>query len=161
MYKPCLSDVKKIRNTKYNEWFREIFLTSFGKCHNMQISEKQGRIFERYLEDDPNNWRHENSSYYKGIVNGLYVRLQASGAYNGTAYTSTGRKTLYRTVYFLTIAEDQTEKEINIGKELEILENKIDTMYEENSDNPAIGVEEEKEDYLYNQLGMIHKSYGL
>lgn len=161
MYKPCLSDVKKIRNTKYNEWFRETFLTSFGKCHNMQISEKQGRIFERYLEDDPNNWRHENSSYYKGIVNGLYIRLQASGAYNGTAYTSTGRKTLYRTVYFLTIAEDQTEKEINIGKELEILENKIDTMYKENPDNPAIGVEEEKEDYLYNQLGMIHKSYGL
>lgn len=61
----------------------------------------------------------------------------------------------------MTIAEDQTEKEINIGKELEILENKIDTMYEENPDNPAIGVEEEKEDYLYNQLGMIHKSYGL
>ena len=93
MYKPCLSDVKKIRNTKYNEWFRETFLTSFGKCHNMQISEKQGRIFERYLEDDPNNWRHENSSYYKGIVDGLYIRLQASGTYNGTAYTSTGRKT--------------------------------------------------------------------
>ena len=60
----------------------------------------------------------------------------------------------------MTIAEDQTEKEINIGKELEILQNKIDTMYEENPENPAIGIEEEKEDCLYNQLGMIHKSYG-
>lgn len=159
MFKTYLSNCKKIRNTKYNTWFREIFLTSFGKCYHKQISEKQGEIFERYLEEEPENWRHANANYYSGIINGLFIRLQASGAYNGTTYTATGRKTLYRTVYSLTIAEDQTEKEIEIREELEALEKKIDAMYDENPDDPAIDAEEEKEAALQKQLGEIYKSY--
>lgn len=160
MYKTYLHHVKKIRNTKHNEWFRETFLNSFGECLHKQISEKQGEIFERYLEEDSNNWRHANSSYYKGIVNGLYIRLQASGAYNGTAYTSTGRETLYRTVYFLTIAKDQTEREISIREKLEVLEDKIDAMYDKNPDDPSIDEEEKIETDLYSQLDYIYKSYG-
>lgn len=159
MFKTYLSNYKKIRNTKNNAWFRETFLTSFGKCYHKQISEKQGEIFERYLQEEPENWRHANASYYGGIVNGLFVRIQVSGAYNGTAYTSTGRKTLYRSVYSLTIAEDQTEKEIEIREKLEALEKKIDAMYDENPDNPAIDAEEEKEAALQKQLGEIYKSY--
>lgn len=154
MFKTYLSNYKKIRNTKYNAWFRETFLTSFGKCY-----QKQGEIFERYLQEEPENWRHANASYYGGIVNGLFVRVQVSGAYNGTAYTATGRKTLYRSVYSLTIAEDQTEKEIEIREKLEALEKKIDAMYDENPDNPAIDAEEEKEAALRKQLGEIYKSY--
>lgn len=156
MFKTYLSNYKKIRNTKHNAWFRETFLTSFGKCYHKQISEKQGEIFERYLQEDPENWRHANASYYSGIVDGLFIRIQASGAYNGTA---TGRKTLYRTVYSLTIAEDQTEKEIEIREKLEALEKKIDAMYDENPDDPAIDAEEEKEAALQKQLGEIYKSY--
>ena len=159
MFKTYLSNYKKIRNTKNNAWFRETFLTSFGKCYHKQISEKQGEIFERYLQEEPENWRHANASYYGGIINGLFVRIQVSGAYNGTAYTSTGRKTLYRSVYSLTIAEDQTEKEIEIREKLEALEKKIDAMYDENPDNPAIDAEEEKEAALQKQLGEIYKSY--
>lgn len=159
MFKTYLSNYKKIRNTKNNAWFRETFLTSFGKCYHKQISEKQGEIFERYLQEEPENWKHANASYYGGIVNGLFVRIQVSGAYNGTAYTATGRRTLYRSVYSLTIADDQTEKEIEIREKLEALEEKIDAMYDENSDNLAIDAEEEKEAALQKQLGEIYKSY--
>ena len=159
MYKTYLSYCKKIKNTKSNAWFRETFLPSFGKCHHKPISEKQGEIFKRYLEEVPENWKHANADYYSGIVNGLFVKLQASGAYNGSMYTVTGRKTLYRTIYSLTIADDQTEREIAIRKELETLEEKIDAMYEENPGNPLIDIEEEKEADLERQLGEIYKSY--
>lgn len=159
MFKPCLSSVKRIKRTKSNSWFIEKFLPSFKNCYHKQISEKQGKIFEKYLEEDPNNWKHANASYYKGIADGLYIRLQVSGAYNGTAYTSTGRKTLYRAVYALTVTEDQTEKEILIHQELEAIGKKIDVICGEDPDNPLIDAEEEKETDLYNQLSEITKKY--
>ena len=56
-YKHGGNTMEKIRETKYNEWFRNIFLESFGHCKNKQISEKQGLIFEKYLKEDPENWR--------------------------------------------------------------------------------------------------------
>ena len=59
----------------------------------------------------------------------------------------------------MTIAEDQTEKEIEIREKLEALEKKIDAMYDENPDDPAIDAEEEKESALQKQLGEIYKSY--
>ena len=62
--------MEKIRETKYNEWFRNTFLESFGHCKGKQISEKQGLIFEKYLKEDPENWRHANAFYYSGIISG-------------------------------------------------------------------------------------------
>lgn len=75
--------MEKIRETKYNEWFRNTFLESFGHCKGKQISEKQGLIFEKYLKEDPENWRHANAFYYSGIISGKKIRLQESSAYNG------------------------------------------------------------------------------
>lgn len=51
-YKHGGNAMEKIRETKYNEWFRNIFLESFGHCKSKQISEKQGLIFEKYLKED-------------------------------------------------------------------------------------------------------------
>lgn len=34
------------------KWFKEIFLPSFEKGKEIQISEKQFRIFERYLKEN-------------------------------------------------------------------------------------------------------------
>ena len=159
MFKPYLSSVRRIENTKSNVWFREKFLPSFENCYHKQISEKQGKIFERYLEECPDNWRHRNASYFNGIVNGLYVRLQVSSAYNGSVSTATGLKTLYRAVYTLTVTADQTEKEILIHQELEALGKKIDAMCDEDPGNPLIDEEEVKETDLYNQLNEIAKKY--
>lgn len=52
------------------KWFKEIFLPSFEKGKEIRISEKQFRIFERYLKESK-----EDGYVYKiwGKVNNLKV----------------------------------------------------------------------------------------
>lgn len=117
--------MEKIRETKYNEWFRNTFLESFGHCKGKQISEKQGLIFEKYLKEDPENWRHANAFYYSGIISGKKIRLQESSTYNGSTKGHT--RTLYRTVYYITIYEESDENgnTIVINDKNEILSNNV------------------------------------
>jgi hypothetical protein len=83
------------------KWFKEVFLPSFEDCQGKRISEKQGMIFEKYL--DPENYSHDNAEYFSKIVNGRKIKLQKSATFNGCYYDKRGRHTKYRDEYFLTI----------------------------------------------------------
>lgn len=133
-----------------NKWFLETFLPSFGLCNGKQISQKQGEIFVRYLNRD--DYVSENAYHYSGMVNGLLIKLQESGAYNGSAYTSTGRKTLYRTVYFLSIKEDTSERENEIREELEKVKEMWDNAYNAGASEEELDRIEDMDAKLYNEL---------
>lgn len=133
-----------------NKWFLETFLPSFGLCKGKQISEKQGDIFVRYLNEEDYSTR--NSYYYSGMVNGLMIKLQESWAYNGSAYTSTGRKALYRTVYFLSIKEDTSEREKEIRAELENLKEMWDNAYNSGASDEELDEIEAMDGKLYTEL---------
>lgn len=133
-----------------NKWFLETFLPSFGLCKGKQISEKQGDIFVRYLNEEDYSTR--NSYYYSGMVNGLMIKLQESWAYNGSAYTGTGRKALYRTVYFLSIKEDTSEREKEIRAELENLKEMWDNAYNSGASDEELDEIEAMDGKLYTEL---------
>ena len=67
-----------IRNTRrfsFMKWFKEVFLPSFEDCKGKRISEKQGMIFEKYLDFDYSN---DNAEYFIKIINGKKIKLQKS-----------------------------------------------------------------------------------
>lgn len=68
---------------KLNKWFEEQFLPSF-QLGCQQISERQFRIFEKYLIEDSENWRSNNIEYWRGIVNGFCVTASRHSVWNGT-----------------------------------------------------------------------------
>lgn len=142
--------MEKIKETKYNEWFRNVFLESFGFCEYKNISEKQGLIFEKYLKEEPDNWRHANAFYYSGIIAGKKIRLQESSAYNGCTKGHT--KTLYRTVYSVTIKADNTEEENQIRKEIKEFNNAFYTAADSGASDEELDSIEEKLDSLYKIL---------
>lgn len=133
-----------------NKWFLETFLPSFGLCKGKQISEKQGEIFRKYLNEE--DYSSRNSYYYSGMANGLLVKLQQSSAYNGSAYTSTGRKTLYRTVYFLSIKKDTSERENEIRAELEKINEMWDNAEKAGASDEELDKIEDMDAQLYNEL---------
>lgn len=145
--------MEKIRETKYNEWFRNTFLESFGHCKGKQISEKQGLIFEKYLKEDPENWRHANAFYYSGIISGKKIRLQESSAYNGSTKGHT--RTLYRTVYYITIQADNTKEENEIKQEIEWLNKKFDISIEFGASDEELDEIENKIDLLCDKLNVL------
>lgn len=145
--------MKKIKETKYNEWFRNVFLESFENCKSKQVSEKQGMIFKKYLKEESENWRHKNAFYYSGIVSDKKIRLQESGVYNGSTKGHT--KTLYRAVYYLTIQPDNTKEENIIQKEIEQLNNEFDISIESGASDEELDEIENKIDLLYNKLNIL------
>lgn len=145
--------MEKIRETKYNDWFRNVFLESFGLCENKSISEKQAKIFERNLKEEPDNWKHANAFYYSGIVSGKKIRLQESSVYNGCTKGHT--KTLYRTVYSLTIKADNTEAENEIRKEIKALNEKWDDLYNQKASDEELNNLENEIDLLYKKLDQL------
>lgn len=145
--------MEKIRETKYNEWFRNTFLESFGHCKSKQISEKQGLIFEKYLKEDPENWRHANAFYYSGIISGKKIRLQESSVYNGS--TKGHKKVLYRTVYYITIQADNTKEESEIRQEIERLNKKFNISIESGASDEELDEIENKIDLLCDKLNVL------
>lgn len=142
--------MKKIKETKYNEWFRNVFLLSFGTCEHKKITEKQGQIFEKYLEEELENWKHSNAYYYSGIISGKKIRLQESSVYNGCTKGHT--KTLYKSVYSVTIKEDNTEQEKQIKREIEQLERDFDIAADNSASDAELDKIEDKIDDLYDKL---------
>lgn len=140
--------MEKIRTR--NKWFLETFLPSFGLCKGKQISEKQGEIFRKYLNEE--DYTSRNAYYYSGIANGLLVKLQQSWAYNGSTYTCTGRKTLYRTVYFLSIKEDTHKRENEIRAELEKIKEMWDNAEKAGASDEELDRIEDMDARLYNEL---------
>ena len=57
------------------KWFKEIFLKSFETGKELRISEKQFRIFERYLKESPYGMGYDGKYTFQveGIVDGLKV----------------------------------------------------------------------------------------
>ena len=145
--------MKKIKETKYNDWFRNVFLESFGICDHKEISEKQGMIFKRYLEEESDNWRHSNAFYYSGIISGKKIRLQESSVYNGSTKGHT--KTLYRSVYYITIQTDNTEEENKIRKEIDKLNKDWDISYNSGANDEELDEIEEKIHDLYKKLNEL------
>jgi hypothetical protein len=143
----------KIKETKYNEWFRNVFLESFGLCKSKQISEKQGLIFERYLKEEEDNWRHHNAYYYSGIISGKMVRLQESSVFNGCTKGHT--KTLYRTVYYITIQSDNTEEESELRAKIEKLDKLWNTKFDSNSEDAELDKIEAEIDSLQEKLNNL------
>lgn len=141
----------KIKETKKNEWFRNIFLESFGFCENRSISEKQAEIFKRNLKEIPD--KHDNAYYYCGIIANKKIKLQESSVYNGC--TAGHAKTLYRSIYSLTIKQDNTEKENQIRKEIDRLEEKFDILCDQNANDDILDEIENKIDSLYYELSSI------
>lgn len=82
------------------KWFKEIFLPSFEDCKGKRISEKQGMIFEKYLDFEDSK---DNAEYFSKVVNGRKIKLQKSSVFNGCYYNKTGRHTNYRNEYYVTI----------------------------------------------------------
>ncbi len=83
------------------KWFKEVFLPSFEDCKGKRVSEKQGQIFEKYL--DPERHSNDNAEYFSKVINGKHIRLQRSSSFNGCYYDKSGRHTKYITEYYITI----------------------------------------------------------
>lgn len=84
------------------KWFKEVFLSSFENCNGKRVSEKQGQIFEKYLDFES---ERDNATYYSKIVDNRKIRLQVSSVFNGCYYDKKGRHTSYKTEYYITITE--------------------------------------------------------
>ena len=84
------------------KWFKEVFLPSFENCNGRRVSEKQGMIFEKYLDFES---ERDNATYYSKVVDNRKIRLQVSSAFNGCYYDKKGRHTNYKTEYYITITE--------------------------------------------------------
>lgn len=84
------------------KWFKEVFLSSFENCKGKRVSEKQGMIFEKYLDFDYSN---DNAEYFIKVVDSRKVKLQKSSVFNGCYYDKKGRHTNYKTEYYITITE--------------------------------------------------------
>ena len=82
------------------KWFKEVFLPSFEDCKGKRVSEKQGMIFEKYLDFEKGR---DNAEYYSKVIDGKKIRLQKSSVFNGCYYNKTGRHTNYRNEYYVTI----------------------------------------------------------
>lgn len=82
------------------KWFKEVFLPSFEDCKGKRVSEKQGQIFEKYLDFDYSN---DNAEYFKKVIDGKKIKLQKSSVFNGCYYNKSGRHTSYKTEYYITI----------------------------------------------------------
>ena len=82
------------------KWFKEVFLPSLEDCKGKRISEKQGMIFEKYLDFDYSN---DNAEYFIKIINGKKIKLQKSSVFNGCYYNKSGRHTNHKTEYYVTI----------------------------------------------------------
>lgn len=82
------------------KWFKEVFLPSFEDCKGRRVSEKQGMIFEKYLDFEK---EIDNAYYYSKEINGKKIRLQVSSVFNGCYYNKSGRHTSYRTEYYIDI----------------------------------------------------------
>lgn len=149
--------MEKIKETKYNDWFRNTFLNSFGLCEHKDISEKQGKIFEKYLKEEPENWRHANAFYYSGIISGKKVRLQESSVYNGCTKGHT--KTLYRTVYSVTIKADNTVEENEIKEKIKKLNKDFDIAIEAKASDEELDKLENEIDLLYKELDSLRFNF--
>lgn len=57
------------------KWFKEVFLPSFEVGKEIKISEKQFRIFERYLGESPLGMGYDGKYTFQveGIIDGLKV----------------------------------------------------------------------------------------
>lgn len=57
------------------KWFKEVFLKSFVTGKELRISEKQFRIFEKYLDESPYNMMYDGKTTFQvdGIIDGLRV----------------------------------------------------------------------------------------
>lgn len=148
--------MKTIKETKYNKWFREIFLPSFGECKGKQITEKQARIFEKYLKEEEDNWKHSNAFYYSGIICGKKVRLQESRCYNGTGYNSNGRVALYREIFFVTIKTDNTDKINALRAEIKSLDKKYDELLDNNASDAELDMIDNAIDELYKTIDNLY-----
>lgn len=82
------------------KWFKEVFLPSFEDCKGKRVSEKQGQIFEKYLNFDYSN---DNVEYFTKVIDGKKIKLQKSSVFNGCYYNKSGRHTNYKTEYYITI----------------------------------------------------------
>lgn len=82
------------------KWFKEIFLPSFEICNGKRVTEKQGMIFEKYLDFSHSN---DNAEYFIKVIDNKKIKLQKSSAFNGCYYNKSGRHTRYITEYYITI----------------------------------------------------------
>lgn len=57
------------------KWFTEIFLKSFEIGKEIRITEKQFRIFEKYLSESPRNMSYDGKTTFQveGIINNLRI----------------------------------------------------------------------------------------
>lgn len=57
------------------KWFKEVFLKSFEVGREIRISEKQFRIFERYLDEPPYGLGYDGRFTFRveGKIDGLKV----------------------------------------------------------------------------------------
>lgn len=57
------------------KWFKEVFLKSFETEKEIRISEKQFRIFEKYLSESPRNMMYDGKTTFQveGIIENLKV----------------------------------------------------------------------------------------
>lgn len=57
------------------KWFKDIFLKSFEIGKELRISEKQFRIFEKYLKESPRNMGYDGKTTFQveGIIDGLTI----------------------------------------------------------------------------------------
>ena len=143
---------------KRNAWFEEQFLPSFQPgCQ--QISERQFRIFEKYLIEDSENWRSNNIEYWRGIVNGFCVTASRHSVWNGTKYNSNGRTWMTRKVYEVRIAIDPTEEILKVSEELEELKKVLDAAYDDESvSDDELDKLEDKESELINKKWKLVES---
>ena len=57
------------------KWFKEVFLKSFEAGKEIRITEKQFRIFERYLKESPYGIGYDGKTIFQveGIIDNLKI----------------------------------------------------------------------------------------
>lgn len=128
-----------VKSTKSNEWFRSVFLESFGLCRDKKLSEKQGKIFERYLKP---SCRYGASQTFSEVIDGKIVKL--SKVFNRMG-----------TYYYVTIQADNFEEEERLKKEFDQLNEKFDIMIESGATDEELDNIEKEIDNVLDALQVL------